>query len=203
MGSSGWKQTQKERSRRSRQALCWMVSSLWDQRVGGWEGLPGRPARKALNPPLTPIERPALNLEEERPMRVVRGPVEMPPGQEMTGMSGGNRKRPHVAGVLAVAVLCKVLEAGASQEVPGCAGPRNESWISQTRAPTAQRNQRQRPGAFIESAFRDRYTIQGPAAAGSPGRGCGSAEMLCKRSPGGSLGTGSVAQPRRTMKRNV
>ena len=52
------------------------------------------------------------------------------------------------AGVLAVAVLCKVLEARASQEVPGCAGPRNESWISQTRAPTAQGNQTQRPGAF-------------------------------------------------------
>ena len=62
------------------------MSGLWDQRVGVWEGLPGRPARNALNPPSTPIEGVVLNLEEERPTRVVCGPMEMPPGQEITGL---------------------------------------------------------------------------------------------------------------------
>lgn len=48
---------------------------MWGEQDGLQEA-----ARKALNPPLTP-SGPALNLEEERPMRVVWGPVEMPPGE--------------------------------------------------------------------------------------------------------------------------
>lgn len=128
-------------------------SSLSDQHVGCREGLHGEAGQEggghvggALN---HPTEGLILNLEEERPTGMVFKPVEMPLVQETTGVSEGNwERRPHISRVLVVAVLCKVLEAGACQDVPGCARPRNRSWVCKPRAPTAKGNQRQRHGAF-------------------------------------------------------
>nr|CAI9696121.1 unnamed protein product [Rangifer tarandus platyrhynchus] len=70
-----------------------MVSSLWHRRAGGWEGLPGRPARKAHEPAPHPPSR-GLHLIWRRrdPHEGGVAAVETPPGQEMTGVSEGNRK---------------------------------------------------------------------------------------------------------------
>ena len=93
----GWEEAYKERPRRSVQALCWMVSSLSDQHVGCREGLQegGGHVGGALN---NPTEGLVLNLEEERPAGMVFKPMEMPLGQEMTGVSEGNwETRPHIS----------------------------------------------------------------------------------------------------------
>lgn len=167
---------------------------------GGLGGAPGE-ASQAEGPEPAP-HAPSRGLyfiwRRRDPTRAVWRPMETPPGTEMTGVSEAPETRPHGSGVLAVEVLRKVLEAGASQEVPGRAGPRNESWTSQPRAPVAQGDRRPRPGDFIESAFR--ATLRNP---GSSDLWLSDCKVLCRRSPGGSLGIGSVAQPRRTMKRNV
>lgn len=116
-----------------------------------------------MSPPPPPIEGAALNLEEERPPRGWcggRGDASGPGNDWRVGRQP--ETRPHVSGVLAVAVLRKVLEVGSSQEVPGRAGLRNESWISQPRAPIARETRGQDPELFIERAFRD--TLRNPGS---------------------------------------
>ena len=56
----------------------------------GWEG--------PMGSVIPPIEGAVLNLEEERPTRVVCGPMEMPPGQEITGELQDRKEKSRSAG---------------------------------------------------------------------------------------------------------
>lgn len=70
-----------------------MVSSLWDPVCWGLGGAPGEISPEGPEPAPHPPSRGLYLIWRRRdPTKVVWRPVETPPGQEMTGVSEGNRK---------------------------------------------------------------------------------------------------------------
>ena len=171
----------------------------------GLGGAPGE-ASQAEGPepaPHPPSRRLYLIWRRRDPTRVVWRPVEMPPGQEMTGVSEGTgNSASRIRSACGRGVAQSSGSPCVSRSTRACR-PAERILDQPAQSPNSTGRPEAKTRSFLLRVLSEiPCAIQGPATCGSLGR-LSACKVLCKRSPGGSLGIGSVAQPRRTMKRNV